>query len=305
MQIRGNFSDFFFETALPALRTVIGREWAEYPEMYSQVLRVESSDRSIEQTSQVSGVRLLSEIGEGESITTDNIIQGFDKTFRHSKFGLAVPTTQEMIDDDKFRLVTESHQGLARSTKETIEIQGASILNNAFSTVTGPDGKVLCASDHPLIKNGGTQANLASVSADLDFVSLSLALADMELMKDSAGLLQIIPAKRLVVATANRLMAAEITKSADRPDTANRATNALKYARDGMPEVMVYPYLTDPDAWFLMAPAKQTKLYWFWRKRPYTKSWFNDEREVGYVGTRYRASYGFADWQGVWGNPGA
>ena len=44
------------------------------------------------------------------------------------------------------------------------EVKGAAVLNNAFdSTVTGGDGKELCATDHPLI-NGGTFANEPSTA---------------------------------------------------------------------------------------------------------------------------------------------
>jgi hypothetical protein len=305
MMIRGLFSDFYLTDMLPALRQVITNKYQQNPEMYSKVFDVQTSDRSIEQTSQMSGVGLLTSIGEAETIATDNPLQGFDKTFTHTKYGLAVPTSQEMVDDDKWRLVKGAHEALARSCKETIEITGAATFNSAFATVTGPDGKVLCASDHPLVKSGGTQSNVASVSCDLDVTSLQLALTDFETMKDSSGILIRVRPQKLIVAPANRFVAAEILHSADRPDTANRATNALKYAIDGMPDLMVWPHLTDVDAWFLTAAPSETGLLWFWRRKPYTKGWFDDWREVGYTAMRYRCSSGWSDFYGVWGNPGA
>jgi hypothetical protein len=305
MQIRSNFSDFFFETALPALSLVIKSEFAQYPDMYSQIFNVKTSDRSIEQTTQVSGVGLLTALDEGEHIAMDKPVQGFDKTFRHAKFGLAVPTTQEMIDDDKFSLVTESHQALARSTKETYEIDAAITFNLGFSgTQLGPDGQPLFSASHPLVKSGGVQSNLGT-PADLSYTSLQYGLTDFETMKDAAGLLHRVPVNRLIVAPANRWAAANILHSSDDPTTANRATNTIKYGIDGMPSMLVWPYLTDPDAWFLAGPANRSKLMWFWRRRPYRKAWFDDGREVGFVGIRYRKSHGWADFVGIWGNAGA
>lgn len=304
MQIRGNFSDFFFEDALPALRAVIMDEYEQYQELYSRIMNVQTSDRSIEQTTQVSGVGLLTAIGETESINMDRPVQGFDKTYKHVKYGLAVPTSQEMIEDDKFGLVQNAHRSLARSTRETIEILAAGIFNNAFSgSHLGPDGVALCSASHPLVKSGGTQSNVGT-SADLSYTSFQLALTDFETMRDSAGLLHRVPVKTLMVAPANRWIAAELLRSGDRPDTANRATNTLKYAIDGLPEMLVHPYLTDDDTWFLLAPPNRTQVHWFWRKRPTTSAWFDDAREVGYNAIRFRQSHGWSDFNGVYGVQG-
>jgi len=52
------------------------------------------------------------------------------------------------------------------------------------------DGKVLFASDHPLVKAGGTQSNILATAADLDVASLELALTDWELIVSHEGFLQ-------------------------------------------------------------------------------------------------------------------
>ena len=56
MLIRGNFSDFFMETMLPALNTVTWKRFNDLPDYLSKVFDVQSNSRSIEQFSdQVSG----------------------------------------------------------------------------------------------------------------------------------------------------------------------------------------------------------------------------------------------------------
>jgi phage major head subunit gpT-like protein len=162
MIIRGNFSDFYLSTMLPALNSVIWNRYNQYPEQYSEIFRVETSTRSIEQYGEVSGVGLFLPISEGEPVRYDQGVQGFNSTFTHSRFGLGVKFSQDVIEDDKIGLVTKQHKELARSSRETLEIAGASTFNNGFSgSFLGPDGVPLFSASHPLVKSGGVQNNLS------------------------------------------------------------------------------------------------------------------------------------------------
>jgi hypothetical protein len=306
MIIRGGFSHFYLTTMLPQLNSVVVNQYKQYPSQIKRVFRVEKSARSIEQFSEISGVGLFRSIGEGEAVKPDTPVQGFPKTFTHTRFGLAIQTSQDAVEDDKIGLVMKTHADLARSMQETREIDAASTFNNAFSgSYLGPDGKSLCATDHPLVKSGGVQSNKAAISADLDVVALQYGLTDFETMLDSAGRKINVPAKSLLVAPQYRWVAFEITKSGMRPDTANNAINAFKYAKDGMPEPMVWPYLDDPDAWFLCASPEDTGLIWFDRRMPYTKIWLDDPTETGNYALRYKKAHGWYQFRGIWGNPGA
>jgi len=305
--IRGQFSDFFNETMLPALRATLWNEYDAYPTQFTEIFQIETSTRSIEQYSGVTGLGLFREIEEGEGISFDSPLQMFDKTFKHKRYGLGFKVSQDVVEDDKISLVTKQTKELAMSAKETQEIDAASTFNNAFTAASyaGPDGKALCASDHPLIKSGGSQSNILSVAADLDHTSLELALTDFEMMRDASGRLRHVPVKRVVVAPQNRFNVHEILKSVMRSDTANNTTNGLKYATDGMPDPFVWRYLTDPDAWFLTSAPGRSGLVWFWRRKPYTKAGTDDLTETGRFMMRYRKSHGFYTFYGVYGTPGA
>jgi hypothetical protein len=308
MQIRGQFSDFFFETMLPALNAKIWQNFKAKPKAYDKFLNVDTTGRSIEQFAFVAGVGLPVAVAEGADTPTDTLVQGFYKTFKPAKFGLGIAASQELVEDDKFGVISRRTVALSNSINEGIEIQAASVLNNAFtgSGVTLPDGQPLCSASHPLVKSGGVQSNLLSVAADLDVASLELALTDWELTKTHEGYLQMYPTPRVAVASANRWNVAEILKSQLRSDTANNAANAFKYTETGgVIEPLVLPRLTDPDAWFLLAPPSETELLWLWRKQPYTKSDYIEKSETGFVYMRYRGDYGAYGWRGVYGTPGA
>jgi phage major head subunit gpT-like protein len=305
MIIRGAFSDFYLTTMLPALRGVVSGKFKQYPTQFDQIFLVENSTRSIEQMSELSGVGQFSTIGEGQPVRFDTPIQGFDKTFTHTRFGLGIQTTQDAVEDDKIGLIYKSHADLAISAKDTMELDAAATFNNGFSgSYLGPDGKALFALDHPLYKSGGTQANTAT-AADLDIVSLQAAMTDFETQKDPAGRLIHVPCQKLVVPPQSRFIAYEITESAMRPDTTNNAVNALKFAADGMPSPFVWRYLTDPDSWYLLASPENTGLIWFWRRKTYSKQWFDDYTETGNYAVRYKKSHGWFSFYGTYGNPGA
>lgn len=305
MNVRGNFSDFFDTTMLPAMEAKIDEGRQMKPPMYNQLLREVSTDRSIKQFSGVTGVGLLRQINEGGDADTDTIVQMFDSTHRPLKYGLGIAASKELVDDDKFDVITDRSVALGISESQTVEVQAASIFNNAFTAI-GPDGKPLCALDHPLVKAGGVQNNMLAVSADLDITSLELALTDWETQKTPEGFFQTWPNPRLLVAPPNRWNATEILRSPMRSDTTNNAINAFKYTENGgVPELLVWAQLTDPDAWFLVAPPAQTQLIWLWRKKPYTTNDYVEKNETGVVYRRYRAVPGFYGYKGVYGTAGA
>ena len=144
-----------------------------------------------------------------------------------------------------------------------------------------------------------------SVAADLDVASLEVALTDWELTKTHEGFLQMLPKPSVLVASANRWNVAEILKSQMRSDTANNTRNAFQDSENGGTiDSIVWAYLTNPSAWFLVAPASETETLWLDRKQPYTKADYVEKNETGFVYMRYRATYGAFGWRGVYGCPG-
>jgi hypothetical protein len=308
MQIRGQFSDFFFETMLPALNAKIWQNYKQKPSMLDKILNTDTTSRSIEQFSQMTGVGLPTLVGESEDTPTDSFVQGFNKTFKPVKYGLGIAASKELVEDDKVGIISRRSVALSNSIRQAREIQAASVFNNAFdgTNFAGPDGKALIASDHPLVKAGGTQANLISVAADLEVTSLEIGLTDWELIKTHEGFLQMLPTPKVLVSSQNRWNVAEILKSQMRSDTANHTANAFQYSESGgVITSIVWPYLTDVDAWFLVAPPAETETLWLDRKAPYTTSDYIEKNETGIVFMRYRADFGFFGWRGVYGSQGA
>ncbi len=306
MEVPTNFSDFYGTSMLPALRSITDDGYKEYSPQFPSIFNMLSSSRSLEQFTQVSGVGRFSPLNEGEAVRRDQAVQGFKSSFTHTRWGLSVPVTVDMVEDDKWNLVGKLHRDLGWSCSETQELDAVSTFNNAFSgSFLGPDGVALCSANHPLYKAGGVQSNVLTVAADLDMIPFQLALTQFSLMKRPSGeFIHAVPSK-LLIHPSNLWLAYALTKSGDDPTTSDRSVNPLKGAPDGIPMPYAWRYLTDTDAWFIVSEPARTGLVWFWRKKPYTKSWTDDESEVGVTAMRYKKSHGWNDYIGVFGTPGA
>ena len=308
MMIRTQFPDLNLQTMLPAIDEIVMNRYNRFPEQYSSIFRVMNSKRSIEQTSEVAGLSLFQEVGEGANVRYDEAVPGFSKTYTHLQYGLGFKTSKIMVDDDKFAIIDKLGQDLGRSAKETIEIAVALNFNRGFDTnYTGPDGKALFVTDHPLVKTGGTQTNALAVSADLDIASLELAMTDFRKMVDPSGKKIRVTLDKLIVAPDNEFAAVELLGGKMRADTANNTINAFKN-RSGMPsfdQVFVWDYLTDPDAWFISAAQEDTELRFYWREKFNTVHAVDfDSRSIKTAGW-YRCAHGWSSFYGIYGSPGA
>jgi hypothetical protein len=306
MQFTGSFSNFFDTTMLPAITGGAWQAFEAKPKLGLKLLGSETTGKKIIQKAGVTGVGLPALVLEGGDTDTDTMVQLPAKTYRMAKYGLGIGASRELVADDEHGIISRRAEMLGESIAESIEIQAASVFNNAFDVTNypGPDGVALCSLTHPAYKAGGVRVNLLATAADLDVASLELALIDYENMVDHRGFFQSLPTPKLLVAPANRFNAMEITKSNMRSDTANNAINAFDYAENGRIDPLVWAYLTDPDAWFLVAP-KKNELLWVWRERPYTAKDYWEKSETGVVYLRYRADFGFHGDRGIYGTPGA
>lgn len=308
MIVRAQFPDLFLTDMLPALDELIFQKFDPYPPQFSKIFRVMSSNRAIEQTTQLSGLGLFPVVTENGNVTYDQPVQGFDKTYQHDQFGLGFRASRIMVDDDKFGIIKKMASELGRGARETLELRVASHFNNAFTAgaYAGPDGVALCSASHPQVKVGGTQSNTTTAS-DLDVTSLQLALTAFRTMKDSAGKKIRISPQKLVIPPQLEFVAAEILKGNMRSDTANNTVNAFKQREQfsSFSDFMVWDYLTDDDSWFILSDKSDTELRFYWREKPNTYHDVDFDSRAVKTAMWFRYSSGWSDYQGVYGVPGA
>lgn len=312
--LRDNYSDLFGVDMLPALEELFRSELQQHPSRRGELFKIVSTDRDIWQSSELHDMPLLEQLSEGQDYSFQAPAQGASKTLKPVKFGLGFSISEEAVDDGKFAYIADAIAKLAKSARESQEIQALAILNNAFTTATTADGVALSSTAHTL-PSGGTVRNRLSSDADLSDTSLEQMLIDFEtqFVGDSGIIYHMVP-KKLVVAPANKRLAMELIGSELRARTATFGTdgitdvnnmNSLK--QDGL-VVVSSPHLTDADAWFLTASPQDTGLRIVSRKPIETKAAGSD---VGFVNDsilykcRYREIIGAIHPYGVFGTTGA
>ena len=303
--LRSQFTDLFLGTMLPAIDHLVSEEGMgslEALDVVQTIFNVKNSTRSIEQTSQISGFAEAPAKTEGASVQFFTPVQGFDNTFTHTTYALGLRVTHEFVRDNQFDLVARWSRMLGRALFETKQIQCASIFNNGFTATTdSPDGQFLFDTDHGLFGSGGTEQNRLTAAADLSFASLRQALEDWADTRDFDNKRTNIDAAFLLHPAQLQVDVDELLKSPTRPDTANRAINSLSLR--GLTGIM-WKYLTDADAWFIVAKPGDHEV-WYWdRESVQTKS-AEDSDSLSQKVISWRAfAQGTGDWHGLYGSPG-
>lgn len=313
MHIRQQFPDLLFLDALPGLNAIVfDHGYARFPRQWTRVFPVRSSNKEMEQFTEVSGLGRFRKLGTADAakLQYDEVVPGFRKTFTHEDWCLGFKVSHQLVRDERWGLVREMGMELGLSAKETMEEELAFHFNNGFSASypINSSGKALFSTSHPLVKAGGTQANTLSAAMDLDYVSLQLALSACRRLKRSNGQRMRVPFSNLIVHGDNEWNAAAIMESPMRHDTANNEINTLR-SRDGafssFRNWFVWDYLTDPDSWFLTCAPEDTGLCFFWRERPYTSHDIDWESRSSRTGMWYACSHGPKNYHGVFGVQGA
>jgi hypothetical protein len=191
---------------------------------------------------------------EGEEYATDLIQQAWTKDVTPLEYGLMFEVSEAAEEDDDYDILAKKAKWLAFSMRQVQDKNAALVFDNGFSTQTTADGIALFSTAHTL-KRGGTAKNRPSSDADLSATSLSQAFIDLDTdTKLESGQI-VMPAKGyyLVVAPANRFNAIKIVKSVKDPESAMNAVNPLS---DLDITVVVNPFLSDTDAFYLVPKDK-------------------------------------------------
>lgn len=288
----------------PGLQSIWGNMYKDQPEEHTQVFDVGTSDKAYEEDQELAGFGLAPVKAEGGSISYDTTVNGYVTRYTNVTYGLGFIVTQEAVEDNQYKSQAEKRvRALRRSMRHTKETVGANVINRAFTAAfAGGDGKELIATDHPTAV--GSQSNELAVPADLSEASLEDMFIQIMNATDTRGLRIALKPRKLIVAPANAFNAERIVKSTLQNDTANNAVNAIR-SMGLLPEgVLVWSFLTDPDAWFVKTDAPDgLKLL---NRRPLALEKDGDFETGNFKHkATERYAFGWSDWRAIFGSPGA
>ena len=304
-------SSSFAKLLWPGLNSIYGKEYNDYPVEWEQLFEKNTSDKAYEEDLGLSSFGLASVKSEGAPIVYDTERQGFTSRYNHVVYALGFIITREIYEDDQYGKVgAQKAKALARSMRQTKEINGANVYNRAFNTsYVGGDGATLVASaggggstSHPNVA-GGTWTNGVATASDLSEAALEQAVIDIAGYRDDRGLLIAAKPQQLVIPYQQQFEAHRILGANGRVGTDLNDPNAIK-DMSIFKDVVVNHYFTDSDAWFVLTDVKDGMKYFERRADQFEMDNDFDTENAKFKATA-RYSFGWSDPRCIYGSPGA
>ena len=290
---------------LPGLNALFGLEYARYGEEHKEIYETETSERSFEEETKLSGFSAAPVKAEGSAIAYDNAQEAWTARYNHETIALGFSLTEEAIEDNLYDSLSARYtKGLARAMAYTKQVKAASVLNNGFSSnFVGGDGVSLFNASHPLV-NGGTNGNTPSTQADLNETSLENAVIQIAAWTDERGLLIAAKPRKLIVPPTLQFVATRLLETELRVGTNNNDINAIKN-NGSIPEgYTINHFLTDTNAWFLTTDVPNGMKHFVRVPLQNSMDGDFDTGNVRYK-SRERYSFGFSDPLGMFGSSGS
>jgi len=290
---------------LPGLNALFGLEYARYGEEHKEIYETETSERSFEEETKLSGFSAAPVKNEGSAIAYDNAQEAWTARYNHETIALGFSLTEEAIEDNLYDSLSARYtKGLARAMAYTKQVKAAATLNNGFSAAyTGGDGVALFSTAHPLV-NGGTNSNTPATQADLNETSLEAAVIQIAAWTDERGLLIAAKPKKLVIPPALQFVATRLLETELRVGTNNNDINAIKNNGSISEGYTINHFLTDTNAWFLTTDVPNGLKHFV--RTPLSNS-MDGDFDTGNVRykSRERYSFGWSDPLGIFGSSGS
>ena len=177
---------------LPGLNALFGLEYATYREEHKEIFETETSERSFEEETKLSGFGAAPVKNEGSAMVYDNAQEAWTARYTHQTIAMGFSLTEEAMEDNLYDSLSARYtKALARGMAYTKQVKAAAILNQGFTGSGNPtygDGQVLFSTAHPLV-SGGTNSNRPTTGADLNETSLEAAVIQIAAWTDERGLL--------------------------------------------------------------------------------------------------------------------
>lgn len=295
----------------PRFRKIYGDELKMIPQVGPSIFHVETSSKNNEKDSSASGLSKLVRRSEGQAITYEDEIQGFDVTYTHVEDSLGTSVSNRLWEDDQFNVIKKKPANLAKAKIRTQEEMMAHVFNYGFTaggggvaSFTSGDALALFSAAHTREDGGATQSNYTTT--DLNESSLEAGIVSMRTTLDHKGQLYMSKADTLIVGPALEKEARILLESTQRVGTANNDINPYQ----GALKLVVWDWLGSASTggsdtqWFLLDSSLH-QLNFFNRSDRGLEGpeWDFDTKTAKWT-VDVVHSVGFSGWRGTYGSKG-
>jgi phage major head subunit gpT-like protein len=227
-----------------------------------------------------------------------------DYTIRNKTWESSIAVERAAIEDDKYGQIKLRVMSLAREAKRHMDELVFELLKDGFGTACY-DGQCFFDTDHAEGESGA-QSNKGTSA--LSATALQAAITAMMKFRDDRGTLLGVVPDLLVVPPDLLWIAMELLESTFWPGegtvTANTASNVLK----GKLDLLVSPYLSDTNDWFVLSTKGVVKPVILQSRTPIEFAALEADSESGFMrdeyvyGVRARYNAGYGLWQMGYGS---
>jgi hypothetical protein len=280
--------------------------------LISQIYAMPTSERAFEE---MTGAGVLgsdwARLDVTGRVVYDEPEKGFTKRWEHQEYAKGFIVQRKMVDDNRFPEIMAQASSLGDSAFRNREKSAAMTFTNAFSAVTdqttlddfgfpigGPDNVALCSTAHPHNQvDSTTQSNEGTLALSADNIGTTRQL-HMALTDDRGDILNVMP-DLILIPPELEDTAIKAGVSAQEPDTANNAVNP----QQGRFRYLVWHYLTDANAWFMIDTFRMKQDLIWYERIPLE---YGSEGDFDTFQAKFRAymrySRGWRDWRWIYGN---
>lgn len=273
--------------------------------LYPSIFHVIQSNKAFEEDAAYTGIGLLEETPELGAVPYEDADPSWVTTYVHREFKKGRMVSKRLVQDEKWHIIEGLPKTLAQAKARTFETAAADVLNFGFvagggglATFDGADGQALFSTAHTNKKGTITQSN--KITTALSVPALEAVTTAMQNRLDSKGNIITFNPDTLIVHPNNRFKARTILESDGSIGNNNNDINTMK----GALNLIVWPYLKNPTAWFVMDSSAH-QLNFFKRTDEGVEGPvydFDNGAAKWKIETRF--SVGYSSWQGIYGSTG-
>lgn len=275
MAVKAMTTDWGYEELTPVISKFISDGNKAQPSVYKQFITDTTTDNFFVKRSRTGGFGDFPMLDEGDVMNYSLPDTGDSVVIQPERRQLAFAITfidKKFNNMNKVQRYSESLRGAAMRTIEKVAVLP---LNLGFdSGYPYVDGQPLFSLSHVRL-NGTITANTPSSQVDLTMAALEAAYTSfIGTVGEDGTVINNIP-RYLVVSTANAVNAARLLNSVNYYTGSGSGTNPPNAADTGVYNFIkglnlipvVDPYLTDPDAWFLLADKSMNSYEMVWNEQ--------------------------------------
>jgi len=280
------------------VKTLFFKAYEEVPAQYQDIVTVVPSAT---QTENYGWLGSLPSMREWVDERVPRGLLSHDFTIQNKDWEVTVAVDRNVVEDDQYGQIKMRVQAMAEEARRHLDQLVFELLASGFSSKCY-DGKSFFAANHAEGKSG-VQSNRGT--AALSAAAYAAARAAMMQFKDDQGKPMGVIPDTLVVPPSLEETARQILNSDYYPaPSMEHVGNPWK----GSARLVVSPYLTDADDWFLLCTSRAVRPLILQVRRELTFRALEGDSETGFMRKRYlygadaRYNVGFGPWQFAYGN---